>query len=92
MINREEIENIATLSKLKITEDEMQCAIKDMQAMIDFAKVVCGKDADVQERESDGICASLLREDEAQQSLLSEQVVANAPECKESFVFLARRA
>ena len=70
----------------------MQCAIKDMQAMIDFAKVVCVGDADVQERESDGICASLLREDEAQQSLLSEQVVANAPECKESFVFLARRA
>lgn len=86
MITREEIENIALLSKLSVTESETESLRADLEQMMQFAQCVAKAD-------TGDICVydtpekSPLREDKIEDSLALEDVLSNAPEtCDGYFV------
>ncbi len=78
MITREEIENIALLSKLYVAQEENESITQDLEKMMEFAQVV--SDAKVEDIcISDPQETSPLREDEVRESLPAEDVLHNAP-------------
>ena len=78
MISREEIENIAILSKLSVDENEIDALIVDMQKIIDFADTI--NNADDSDNEFDGLnnLENAFRKDEVVESLDVNDVLKNA--------------
>lgn len=79
-IKREEIEHIANLSMLHLTEEEIENYTKDLQEIITFAN-------QINELDTDGVAISAFaldtcnafRKDEVKQSLDRESLLKNAP-------------
>lgn len=91
MITREEIENMALLSKLYVTPEEMPELVRGMQAMVDFAQAVCDADS-LDEGDNDQyIEAHQLRADEVRPSLSREEILGNAPEVSEDWFLLHKK-
>jgi aspartyl-tRNA(Asn)/glutamyl-tRNA(Gln) amidotransferase subunit C len=91
MITKKEVENLAKLSKLKFTEEELENFTKDMAEIIDFADTINqnidGLDlAATNERTAEW---DTLREDEVQPSLPNEEILSNAE--GEDGYFVVRR-
>jgi aspartyl-tRNA(Asn)/glutamyl-tRNA(Gln) amidotransferase subunit C len=90
MITKKEVENLAKLSKLKFTQEELENFTKDMAEIIDFADTInqniggdfASADENVAEWDS-------LREDEVQPSLPNEEILSNAD--GEDGYFVVRR-
>lgn len=76
MITREEIENIALLSKLSVAEDEIEKTAQNLEQMMAFAESVAKSETgdigigDISE-------ASPMREDEVKASLSVSDVLSN---------------
>lgn len=87
MVTKEDIENIALLSKLFVAEDELDSLTADMQKMVDFADAV--NNADVEGVSFDNInnLSNAFREDEVVESLPTEEILKNAPlQAKDHFL------
>lgn len=91
MITEKDIRNIAKLSSLYITDEDIPKLTKDMQEMSDFAQVVCGFDADVRIVSDNQNASVLLREDEVKASCPLDEVLSNADESKDGY-FLLRKS
>ena len=77
MITREELENIATLSKLYISDEDRESITEALEQMMDFASVVA--QADVQGlTDTDTEVATSLRQDQVRESLSPDDVLCNA--------------
>lgn len=92
MITKEEMDNIAMLAKLRISQEEYSALNKDLQRMVGFVNVI--KEADTKEVESDFMssfdCA--FGTDEVKASLPREQILENAPLCDEESFVVRKRA
>ncbi len=84
MITREEIENIALLSKLSVTEEETEKLTQDLEQMMIFADAVANADTD-DIITSDVSEMTFLREDEVRDSLPLQDVLKNAQECCDGY-------
>ncbi len=91
MVTREDVENIALLSKLFVPEEELDALTKDMQEIIDFADTI--NNASVDEECFDNInnLSNVLREDEVVKSYPSEEILKNAPEQAEQHFLVRNR-
>lgn len=80
MVTKEDIENIALLSKLFVADDELDSLTADMQRIVDFADTI--NNADVEGVSFDNInnISNAFREDEVVPSLPVEEILKNAPE------------
>ena len=89
MVTREDVENIALLSKLFVPEDEMDNLTQSMQEIVSFADTI--NNADVEGVEFDNInnLSNALREDVVKPSMPKEEILKNAPEQAEDH-FLVR--
>ena len=83
MITREDVENIALLSKLFVPEEEMDSLTESMQEIVSFADTI--NNADTEGVEFDNV----FREDVVKPSLPTEEILKNAPEQGEDH-FLVR--
>lgn len=92
MITREEIENIATLSKLFIDENQMDSLLEDMQKIIDFADTI--NNADESEIEFDGLnnVENAFRADEVKDSLLVKDILKNAKDTGNDHFLVRKKA
>ena len=90
MITREDVENIALLSKLFVPEDEMDNLTQSMQEIVSFADTI--NNADVEGVEFDNInnLSNALREEVVKPSMPKEEILKNAPEQAEDH-FLVRK-
>ena len=90
MITREDVENIALLSKLFVPEEEMDNLTQSMQEIVSFADTI--NNADVEGVEFDNInnLSNALREDVVKPSMPKEEILKNAPEHAEDH-FLVRK-
>ena len=79
MITREDIENIAILSKLFVAEDELDILTKSMQEIIDFADTINNTEVSGAEFDSINNIANSFREDEVVKSYSSDEILKNAP-------------
>ena len=90
MITREDVENIALLSKLFVPEEEMDNLTQSMQEIVSFADTI--NNADVEGVEFDNInnLSNALRDDVVKPSMPKEEILKYAPEQAEDH-FLVRK-
>ncbi|MBQ3074370.1 MAG: Asp-tRNA(Asn)/Glu-tRNA(Gln) amidotransferase subunit GatC [Ruminococcus sp.] len=92
MITKEDIENIALLSKLFVPEEELDALREDMQGIIDFADTI--NNADIEGVEFDNIAglSNQFREDVVVESLSVEEILKNAPDQAQDHFLVRKRA
>ena len=91
MVTKQDVENIALLSKLHVPEEELEALTVDMQGIIDFADTI--NNASEQEEEFDNInnLSNAFREDVVVTSYPSEEILKNAPEQAEEHFLVRKR-
>lgn len=89
MVTRDDIENIAILSKLFLAEQDLDKLTQEMQSIVDFADAI--NEAVDEDSEFDNISnlSNVFREDEVVESYPSDEILKNAPEKAENH-FLVR--
>ena len=91
MVEREEVIKLAKLSKLTLSDEEIDRLTVDMQSIVSFADMISKAEFD----ESDGISIENpqpLREDLVVQSYPRELILKNAPTAEDGFFKLPRRS
>ncbi len=92
MITREEIENIALLSKLSVSEDEMDFLVHDMQEIIDFADTINGAmQTDLEFDDIDNL-SNAFRQDVVIGSYDREDILKNASDTQKDHFLVRKRA
>jgi aspartyl-tRNA(Asn)/glutamyl-tRNA(Gln) amidotransferase subunit C len=89
MVTREDVENIAILSKLFVAEDERDDLTKQMQEIVEFADAINNAPDSGEEFDNINNLSNVFREDVVVESLPSEEILKNAPEQAEDH-FLVR--
>ena len=89
MITREDVENIALLSKLFVPAEEMDSLTESMQEIVSFADTINNADTDGEEFDNINNLSNVFREDVVKPSLPTEEILKNAPEQGEDH-FLVR--
>ena len=90
LIEKEEVQKLAKLSKLSFTEEEMEALTVDMQSIVSFADMI----SKAEFSEKDGIepdSLQPLREDTVLPSYPREEILKNAPTPEDGFFKLPRR-
>ncbi len=92
MITKQDIENIALLSKLFVPDEELDSLREDMQGIIDFADTI--NNADIEGEEFDNIAglSNQFREDVVVESLSAEEILLNAPDQAQDHFLVRKRA
>jgi aspartyl-tRNA(Asn)/glutamyl-tRNA(Gln) amidotransferase subunit C len=89
MVTREDVENIALLSKLFVPEEELDSLTQSMQEIIDFADTINKAPTSGESFDNINNLSNVFREDVVVESYDSEEILKNAPEQAESH-FLVR--
>jgi len=85
-IDKEEVEHIALLARIQLSEDEVNSYTEQLSSMLGWVEKL--KQLDVSEVEPAVHVfpiANVFREDKVATSLTVEKALANAPEAKDSF-------
>ena len=89
MVKREDIENIAILSKLFVAEEDLDKLTVEMQKIVDFADAINNAPDENEDFDNINNLSNVFREDEVVKSYDSEEILKNAPEQGENH-FLVR--
>ena len=91
MVTREDVENIALLSKLFVAENELDSLTQSMQEIIDFADTINNAPENTDEFDNINNLSNVFREDEIVESYSSEEILKNAPaQAKNHFLVKAK--
>lgn len=89
MLTEKDIQNIARLSNLKLNDEQTARMQRDLEHMIDFARVVC--DADIYEDNNRFVQEDcFLREDREEGSYPVQEMLCNAPVHKDGYILLRK--
>ena len=91
MVTREDVENIALLSKLFVPEEELDSLTQSMQEIINFADEINKADADEEGFDNINNLSNVFREDEVVPSYPSAEILKNAPEQAEDHFLVRNR-
>ena len=89
MVTREDIENIAILSKLFVAEEDLDKLTEQMQEIVEFADAINNAPDSGEEFDNINNLSNVFREDVVVESFPSEKKKKNAPEQAEDH-FLVR--
>ncbi len=89
MVTKQDVENIAILSKLFVAEDELDNLTKQMQEIVSFADAINNAPDSGEEFDNINNLSNVFREDVVVPSLSAEEILKNAPEQGENH-FLVR--
>ena len=89
MVTREDIENIAILSKLFVAEEDLDNLTQQMQEIVEFADAINNAPDSGEEFDNINNLSNVFREDDVVKSYPSEKILKNAPEQAEDH-FLVR--
>ncbi len=89
MVTREDVENIAILSKLFVAEEDLDDLTSQMQEIVEFADAINNAPDSGEEFDNINNLSNVFREDVVVESLPSEEILKNAPEQAEDH-FLVR--
>ena len=90
MISREEMMNLANLSKLYLSESEIEDAMKEMDGMIDFANQINEMNLDANEIPNITGLTNSLREDEIKESYPQSEILQNVDGGKDGFFYVKK--
>ena len=79
MVTREDIENIAILSKLFVAEEDIDKLTDEMQKIVDFADLINNAVEDGNDFDNINNLSNVFREDEVLESYDSADILKNAP-------------
>ncbi len=91
MVTREDVENIALLSKLFVPEEELDGLTKSMQEIIDFADTINNAPSADDSFDNINNLSNVFREDEVIPSYSNEEILSNAPEQAEDHFLVRNR-
>ena len=77
MVTKEEILNLALLSKLHIEEDEIDNLTQEMMNIIKFADTINEYDGEVEEFDNINNLSNVFREDEVVESFPQSEILKN---------------
>ena len=77
MVTKEEIMDIALLSKLHIDDNEIDELTKEMMNIIKFADTINGYDGEVEEFDNINNLSNVFREDVVGESFLQSEILKN---------------
>ena len=77
MVTREEILNLALLSKLHIEEDEIDNLTQEMMNIIKFADTINEYDGEVEEFDNINNLSNVFRDDEVKKSFPQSEILKN---------------
>lgn len=89
MVTREDVENIAILSKLFVAEEELDGLTKQMQEIVEFADAINNAPDSGEDFDNINNLSNVFRNDVVVPSYPSEEILKNAPEQAEDH-FLVR--
>ena len=89
MVTKQDVENIAILSKLFVAEEELDDLTKQMQEIVEFADAINNAPDSGEAFDNINNLSNVFREDVVVESLPSEEILKNAPEQAEDH-FLVR--
>jgi len=89
MISKEEVEHIAKLARLELTDREVEKMQKDLSAILDYFDLL--KKAPKSEKENlytPGVYKNILRADESlqQDASVVEKLIGQAPDKKDGYI------
>ena len=85
-IDQDQVRKVAKLSRLELTEAEVEEFTGQLSAILDYVEKMNGLDtADVEPLAHCLPVSNVLREDSAKESLGTEKVLANAPQRDDEF-------
>ncbi len=90
MISKEEVLNIANLSKLYLDESEIQDAQKEMDGMINFANQINELGVNPEDVENVGDIFNAFREDEIKPSYPQEKILENVDGGRNGFFYVSK--
>ena len=91
MVTREDVENIALLSKLFVPEEELDGLTKSMQEIIDFADAINNAPTSAEGFDNINNLSNVFREDEVVPSYPVSEILKNAPEQAEDHFLVRNR-
>ncbi len=90
-ISRNEVEHVALLARLKLSEEEMNQYTEQLNSILEYAAMLEQIDTnDVSPTAHAVQLYNVLREDEVKPSMAQEKVFKNAPEAEEGFFRVPR--
>ena len=92
MVTREDIENIALLSKLFVDEKDLDALTEEMQKIVSFADTINNVRVTTGEFDNINNLQNAFRADEVRPSLPCAQILENAPEQAEDHFLVRKRA
>lgn len=92
MITREDIENIALLSKLFVDEKDIDSLTEEMQKIVAFADTINSVEVTTGEFDNINNLSNAFRADEVKESLPVGEILKNAPEQAEDHFLVRKRA
>lgn len=91
MVTREDVENIALLSKLFVPEEELDNLTKSMQEIIDFADTINNAPSDGDSFDDINNLSNVFRDDTVIESYDTQEILKNAPEQAEDHFLVRNR-
>ena len=92
MLSREEMLNIANLSKLYLSEEELEIASKEMDGIINFVNQINSLQTGSEEINNINGLSNAFREDEVVPSLPRKEILKNVDGGKDGFFYLKKFA
>ncbi len=92
MVTREEILKIATLSKLFVSDDELEKLTSDMEQVIAFADTINSAEDSTTEFDNINNLSNVLREDEVIPSADRDKILGNARDTDDGHFLVRKRA
>ena len=90
MISREEVLNLANLSKLYLEESEIENAQKEIEGMINFADEINKIDIDFEDLPELESISNAFHEDEIKESFPQEKILENVDCCKDGYFYIKK--
>lgn len=90
MISREEVLNLANLSKLYLDESEISDVQKEIEGMIDFVNEINRINANLDESMEQKNLSNAFHEDEVIDSYPQEEILKNVDGGKEGFFYIKK--
>ena len=78
-MDHKDIERIAALSRVKLSEEEKELFLMDLDSFAGFAEELSGLDPDKIPAYSDRVSVSFMREDSVRNTYTREEMLKNSP-------------
>lgn len=91
MVTKEDVKNIAMLSKLYVADDQLDALTEEMQGIINFADTISSAGDQGEEFDNINNLSNVFREDNVIPSFPSKEILKNAPDQAEDHFLVKKR-